>query len=705
MAEQCLHGAASDAWDDGSSPADSAEPEVWTGSGVDWEQGISEQQESKQIWRNGQFSASILARLNDRTASLKGSLRRRSAWLRRHLMSSETLERSDDEEEEEDGEWAEMKPTVFPRVSRLTAKWKDTFKQKVHRLRGYEFGDEVEDGDNDSLGWHDSETQVHGYDDWPYGSSSQDIEERPKLPSFITPLPDVSDSEDFLTMFLAERRLVDIHPERKHNLALFFARICEEAAFDHVRLHAPDRLVLLRVDAPDYLEWEQWIDLLERLRNAKEIPYRGRGWYSTRTRFEHYVQDCDNIVRLRHVAVHHWDYDSNLIGHVVGFLERLGDEARRKKVEEALRELYGYECAAAAKAAKLEDSATHAGDQVDVPAQPVESVSQASSLTLVSESSSKGSRASNSDSRYLDCNTVDIASSDNGDVTSITTAANTTTATSTTTELDPMTGIFISDVYRPPLTDKSPSVTTHHQFLKSYQTILERSLHEALWRGEDPVLRSQTGPDELTEYGFRLSYKLWTKYCAPSMSAVSSESQDYVKDLLYKVRQIRNMAAHHAMIDTEGSCWCYDNALTLTYLLNDEDATRKVELTTWVADINLRAQAAVIEEKALENSVLDWEKLEHDARLWWKSFGEDKDEYDVEGYRNRCYTRPTLLGDRLKMSIDVFREERRKAGLRLWGEEGEESFQSWQEPSNWPVVRKTPKFESVCPSVRSEVVW
>ncbi|KAL8636200.1 MAG: hypothetical protein Q9226_009280, partial [Calogaya cf. arnoldii] len=143
-----------------------------------------------------------------------------------------------------------------------------------------------------------------------------------------------------------------------------------------------------------------------------------------------------------------------------------------------------------------------------------------------------------------------------------------------------MAGIVIGDVNCPPMIEKSVSITTHHQFLKSLQTILERSIHNFLWRDQDPLLKSRSAPHEMTE---RDRGALYRKSCTSPVSNTDNdnddERQEQVTQLLLRAKAIRNNAAHHQLLDAEKSQLCYEHALTLTSFLNDEDAARKIRLT------------------------------------------------------------------------------------------------------------------------------
>ncbi|KAL9589775.1 MAG: hypothetical protein Q9203_001417 [Teloschistes exilis] len=118
----------------------------------------------------------------------------------------------------------------------------------------------------------------------------------PKLLDFVAPLQESSSTsqssqeKSFLRHFLSERRSINIHPERKHRLAMFSHRTCEEASFAYVAVQEPLALSILRVYTPDQVEF-------------------------------------------------------SLIEDVVAYLERLHDTDRRAQVEGALEELYHDECA------------------------------------------------------------------------------------------------------------------------------------------------------------------------------------------------------------------------------------------------------------------------------------------------------------------------------------------------------------------------
>ncbi|KAL8788635.1 MAG: hypothetical protein Q9213_001563 [Squamulea squamosa] len=159
---------------------------------------------------------------------------------------------------------------------------------------------------------------------------------------FVDPLPEISivESNDFLSRFLFKLRKVDIHPERKHKLSRFLLRMCEEASFAHVSLHAPSMLSLLRISTPDEIELRCWIEIIDNLRDKKKIP-------AGRTFDNETPGDKCGVLMMRHIATHRMDYDSKLIEYVVWFLEKLDDHSRRQQVEEALEQVYYDERATA----------------------------------------------------------------------------------------------------------------------------------------------------------------------------------------------------------------------------------------------------------------------------------------------------------------------------------------------------------------------
>ncbi|KAL8864774.1 MAG: hypothetical protein Q9198_009650 [Flavoplaca austrocitrina] len=159
MAEFGPQGAVSGSWDDWSTPAASPSQETQSVLTDDWDQQAAEQSEMRD-----RSHVSILARLTDRTASLRGSLQRKATQLRRCRLSSETLPCPEDNEDRDEGEeygngqdheygayyedaedhqdgehseddkLTKIKPPFFTRICKLTVVWRDTVKQKVHRL-------------------------------------------------------------------------------------------------------------------------------------------------------------------------------------------------------------------------------------------------------------------------------------------------------------------------------------------------------------------------------------------------------------------------------------------------------------------------------------------------------------------------------------------------------------------------------------------
>ncbi|KAL8768196.1 MAG: hypothetical protein Q9209_005505 [Squamulea sp. 1 TL-2023] len=524
---------------------------------------------------------SLSPRLHELRSSLIGILKHRGAWFGRRQVYEVSIGRSydqDDNEAYQDNEWPQIERTVQSRISALAIKLKVSVKQRIRRLRGHETYEDTEEEDSDA------EHRYRGWDDWGYeyyANNNREVAEVPKYLEFTDPVPNkpsenacLLSAGDFLSRFLSARRLVNIHPERKHGLAVFLATICEEASFDHVSFHAPARLVLLRVDTPDRLELQDWVDLVWRLRQMKEVPDDAKPWPDARTWFESY------------------------------------------RVEEALQELYDDECGRTSKSTSLNIYTT---DQVLVPAYiqhhvhqedtvgllSDEGTSKDSSLTLVSSESHKGSAVSVEEPPAQgEVPTNEVSSNDVAD----------------TAPLDTPTAIFPADVRCTPLIAKYLSITTCNQCITSYQDILEHCLFKFDWRGCAPDHRCCAIPCELSAYVcHNIVYRLWR--------AFPGHSRGHVWDLLRRAQDIRNIATHRDLCEPEGADWFGKDALDLATFVEDDDAARKIRLTTWVADLNLGLRVKRDNER-LSRSALDWKRLEQDARAWLKSSGEDLEKDD-----------------------------------------------------------------------------
>ncbi|KAL8905457.1 MAG: hypothetical protein Q9171_006655 [Xanthocarpia ochracea] len=126
-----------------------------------------------------------------------------------------------------------------------------------------------------------------------------------QLANFTEPLAESSDgeAEDFLSRFLSTRREVDIHGDRKHKLAMFLAKVCEEASFAFVLRHDPGMLPLLQISTPDQVEFEVWVTLVGHVRRRNWALNDGSHWPNPDTwGAGETPRETDNITRLRHVV-------------------------------------------------------------------------------------------------------------------------------------------------------------------------------------------------------------------------------------------------------------------------------------------------------------------------------------------------------------------------------------------------------------------
>ena len=140
---------------------------------------------------------------------------------------------------------------------------------------------------------------------------------------------------------------LSLSPASKHALITSLKRLLEHACFSIVDLHAPFELVLLSLNTYDAVDINVWIALLHKLRSeSKDSENKGAGRRkldaslagglpNVNVYFEKEIDhDRDTIGRLRHAAVHRWDYDSHLIHRAVAFLATLRDEKRIAEFEE-----------------------------------------------------------------------------------------------------------------------------------------------------------------------------------------------------------------------------------------------------------------------------------------------------------------------------------------------------------------------------------
>ncbi|KAL8658745.1 MAG: hypothetical protein Q9202_007446 [Teloschistes flavicans] len=484
----------------------------------------------------------------------------------------------------------------------------------------------------------------------------------PKPLDFIAPIPESSLSnssqeEGFLHQFLSKRRCIDIHPERKHKLAMFLHRMCEEASFAYVSLHEPLMLSILRVHAADQVELSVWMTVVGNLRRVNKSLADGLlPWPNPSHRTNAVEKESDNVSRLRQVAVHRWDYTSKLVEDVVEYLGMLHDTSRRGQVEDALEELYHDECARHSN----QDTIPNRELASTVPAPPEEESSCASSITLLNEDPSGDTP-------------TPVRSSPNEVLT------------------PKQQHTFLAEIACTPKIAMPSHVATYQQLLRSCQDILEKALFN---------FARQHYPSALLRHDFQSAAQVeLNKYPSlfdrETVRALPNLPERDVRAILTAgARFFRNAGAHHheyqhAFSDASSSvqlAWTSNDdddqqqqqpdeaistppaetiitddrnkqllkdAQALATMIGDDEAVRKLQLLSWAADINIRAANEVIQDEEARRSVEEWGILEQAARVSMRDF-ECAGEF-IHGWREWLFLR-------LEGNGRFFREQGRKLG-------------------------------------------
>ena len=153
-----------------------------------------------------------------------------------------------------------------------------------------------------------------------------------------------------LSLLTASSWSLSLSPASKHALITSLKRLLEHACFSIVDRHACFELELLSLNTYDAIDINAWITLLHKLRSESkdsdsEDPETRRLDAALTGDLPNVNVFCkeeidyrrDTIGRLRHVAVHRWDYDNYLIHQAVAFLATLRDEQRMAEFEELAR--------------------------------------------------------------------------------------------------------------------------------------------------------------------------------------------------------------------------------------------------------------------------------------------------------------------------------------------------------------------------------
>ncbi|KAI4106051.1 MAG: hypothetical protein L6R37_002414 [Teloschistes peruensis] len=477
----------------------------------------------------------------------------------------------------------------------------------------------------------------------------------PKLLDFIAPLQESSSpskssqEKSFLRQFLSERRYVKIHPERKHRLAMFLHRICEEASFAYLAMQEPLALSILRVHTADQIEFSVWIILIGNIRRLNKSLGDGLSWPNPLHRTDTIENNSDNVYRLRNVVVHRWDYSSKLIEDVVAYLERLHDTDRRAQVEDALEELYHDECARKSNQDVLLSSEQTVGhDQVSTGRPSTEG-----------KGSSDGSTTLRNDGSCDDASSTKLGS--------------TSDEASTSRQES-----FLDDISCTPKIAMPSSVPTYQQLLRSSQDILEKSLFKFA-REEFPAALIRYGYTTASEV--ELQQYSW-QFDRDIIHALPDLGREEVFDIISAgARSFRNASAHHQeyqkdLEDPEDvhAGWGDDNqqaaealmaiedtkdrnkqllsgAQALAQMINDDGAVRQLQMLSWAADINIRAANEKIQDEESRRSLEEWECLEKAAAALMRDF--DSPGQFSNGWHDWLYLR-------LEGNCRYFRDQARK---------------------------------------------
>lgn len=525
-------------------------------------------------------------------------------------------------------------------------------------------------------------------------SRAENRDSETDLPRFTDPLLHGSLSlpyshyDEFLSRLLCKRRGMEIHPENKHNLAMFLVRICDEASFTHILRHAPARALLLRLESPDQIEFNEWVQLIGCLRRRNELPGDRKDLPSTSRWFEEADRANGDVTVLRQVAVHRWDYDSGLIEDVVSYLGMLGDESRRRQVSVAVQDLYHSERTRALREDGLDAAPAGDAHQVEIPNYILSFINQGprnrqvqgwstsdeSSTTLVNNPATSGSQISEEvTSLELRPDRASRNPTQRGHERG---EPNATAAAPVDLRISTPHGYsaprVVSAIAKPLL------VTTYHHLLSAYQDSLETCLFEFIQlNSPSTLIRSGlTSPVqfELQNYELEFGHTIW--------AVIPNQSREHVRELLHSVREIRNATAHRHECpssdpapESSSTGWATGGefippihqysqvAEEIATILDDDATARKLRLFKWVADINLRATAEEVRRIEENRSVLEWEELEKAARDWRKSCNEEEEPW---------------VHSRLWRSVSYFQGNSWKAMRGLVGEEAHGIFEGWE---------------------------
>ncbi|KAL8849063.1 MAG: hypothetical protein Q9221_005962 [Calogaya cf. arnoldii] len=470
-----------------------------------------------------------------------------------------------------DNEEVESKTSRQGRLWKLAANIKCSLRHPVARLRKLPANDNIDDG------WNNQDTE-----DWA-GENTEEHEAKRALEQPNAPLAwDPETPQEIAAQRALEEldkpaaETLDFTDPLPHDNQDFLLRLCQEAYFEHVKMHAPRELTVLQISSPDAIEFQYWLDIIVSLRFEGKIPkapvIKGEnpGWY-------------DGVNMLRHTAEHRLlDYDSKLIEYVVWHLRKLDDEPRRSQLASALEQIYRDECTvAAAREAHTNAFVEDLEIEQQGTTSPVSIQRYQQAPVSIQQYQEPLATPSTHSTIFLGLSSTTLVGSVSDD-SSHTVADD---LPSVTTTLEPPTYL--------PAIETPAAIITHNHFLKAVQNILERCLFNQLRRSNPDYLTENkyTTPSqiELNEYDF-----LYER----NVLQFENADRKRVRNCLYGARQLRIAAAHHLSPESpeclqdksqrqDSTPRFFQDALSLADLASDSEAARDIRLAAWVAAANL----------------------------------------------------------------------------------------------------------------------
>ena len=169
------------------------------------------------------------------------------------------------------------------------------------------------------------------------------------LPSWVSPLPHSStileanriavgeETFSFLSAFFSETRMVDLPFQKRHGLARFLLSCTEQACYLWMKKWHALHLELLGIRDADELELRWWLYLVRQLSNEFRYTHPPEADLS-----EDYWCSM-SVERIRHIAVHRQEYNTNAIRDVVQLIAATKNVQLVRNIEKVIETLYALE--------------------------------------------------------------------------------------------------------------------------------------------------------------------------------------------------------------------------------------------------------------------------------------------------------------------------------------------------------------------------